>query len=127
MSWAAFTAVVFAAAGQQDQEPQHWYRADPSALDQLATEGETDEPYDSRWSVNPDGQQILGNHPAATAAEKEQLLQVLQQHKGAFAYSLSDLPGYAGALGPAHFDLKEDKPMWQAPRQYTEEELRRRG
>mgnify|MGYP001810788785 CR=1 FL=1 len=92
-------------------------------MDQLGTEGETDEPYDSRWSVNPDGKQILGNHPAATEAEQHRLLQILGDLRQAFAYSLKDLPGYSGVLGPAHFDLKEDKPMWQAPRQYTDEEL----
>ena len=92
-------------------------------MDQLGTEGETDEPYDSRWSVNPDGKQILGNHPAATEAEQHRLLQILGDLRQTFAYSLKDLPGYSGVLGPAHFDLKEDKPMWQAPRQYTDEEL----
>lgn len=121
---ATCTAAVFAAAGQQEDEQQlHWYRADPAALDQLGTEGETDEPYDSHWSINPEGQQILGNHPAATATEQQQLLEILREQRGAFAYSLQDLPGYSGVLGPAHFDLKEDKPMWQSPRQYTADEL----
>ncbi len=100
----------------------HWYRADPAALDQLLPEGSTDDPHDARWTIHPEGKWILGNHPDATQGEMAQLVDVLQQERAAFAYSMSDLPGYTGALGPAHFELKEDKTMWQPPRQYTEEE-----
>lgn len=82
----------------------------------------TEDPHDVRWTIHPEGQWILGNHPLATPEQRAALLSVLQEEKGAFAYSMSDLPGYSGALGPAHFDLKEDISMWQSPRQYTDEE-----
>lgn len=52
------------------------------------------------------------------------LVDMLQQERGAFAYSMSDLPGYSGPLGPAHFVLKEDKAMWQPARRYSDEEYK---
>lgn len=48
---------------------------------------------------------------------------MLKSEKAGFAYSMHDLPGYSGPLGPAHFTLVEDKPMWQPPRRYSDEEL----
>lgn len=100
-----------------------WYKADPAALDQLMPEGSAEEPHDVRWTVHPTGQWILGNHPQATPQQLQQLEQLLQQEIGAFAYSMKDLPGYSGPLGPAHFELIEDKPMFSPARKYTEPEL----
>jgi hypothetical protein len=82
-----------------------------------------DEPHDSRWSIHPEGQWIIGNHPEATPQQLEQLTAVLQKNKAAFAYSMKDLPAYTGPLGPAHFDLITDKPMWSPQRRYTPDEL----
>ena len=101
MSWAVSGAAAFA-AGQEAEAPIHWYRADPSALDQLTPEGVAEEPHDARWTIHPDGLWILGNHPAATPQQLQQLTEMLQQERAAFAYSMSDLPGYTGLLGPIH-------------------------
>ena len=122
---------VAAAGGSKEEHsvssseaaPVRWYQADPAALDQLTPDGVADEPHDSRWSIHPTGQWILGNHPEATPQQLQQLTTVLENNKGAFAYSMSDLPAYVGPLGPAHFELKEDKPMWSPQRRYTPEEL----
>jgi hypothetical protein len=101
-----------------------WYTADPSALDQLTPDGAAEEPHDSRWQVHPEGKWIMGNHPDSTPEQQQQLEAVLKKHQHtAFAYSLKDLPPYTGPLGPAHFELKEDKAMWQSQRQYTADEL----
>ena len=78
-----------------------------------------EQPHDSRWSIHPTGQWILGNHPDATEQELRQLAEVLVRCKGAFAYSLSELPAYVGPLGPAHFELKVDKDVRCPPRRYT--------
>jgi site-specific DNA-cytosine methylase len=65
----------------------------------------------------------MGNHPQATPQQLQQLEELLQQEIGAFAYAMKDLPGYCGPLGPAHFELIEDKPMFSPARKYTEPEL----
>lgn len=125
MSWGRGVAVAFAAAAQAADSDPHirWYQADPAALDQLFPEGVADEPHDARWSVHPTGQWIMGNHPDATPEQLQRLEQLLQEQHGAFAYSMADIPGYSGPLGPAHFQLKEDKPMYTPPRKYTDVEL----
>eukprot|EP00775_Hariotina_reticulata_P013865 gene13865-biopygen15796 len=95
----------------------------PSALDQLTPEGEAEQPHDSRWTVDPEGKWIMGNHPDSTPEQRQRLRDVLLKHQhSSFAYSLKDLVPYTGPLGPAHFELKEDKAMWQPQRHYTPEE-----
>jgi len=101
----------------------NWFRADPAALHQLTPDGLEDQPHDSRWSIDPEGKWILGNHPDATPAELQQLQQVLRQHSAAFSYSIAELPAYVGPLGPAHFDLKQNRAMWQGQRQYSDVEM----
>jgi len=46
--------------------PANWFRADPAALHQLTPDGLEDQPHDARWSIDPEGKWILGNHPDAT-------------------------------------------------------------
>lgn len=82
-----------------------------------------EEPHDARWTIHPTGQWILGNHPQSTKQERQQLVQMLEEEKGAFAYSLKDLPAYVGPNVPIEFQLIENKAMWQPQRQYTDEEL----
>eukprot|EP00775_Hariotina_reticulata_P002674 gene2674-biopygen4244 len=110
-------------AGSLSAAHNHWYQPGPAILDQLLPDPVEDQPHDSRWTVHEEGQWIMGNHPQATQEERDELVRVLQRNKGAFAYSLDELPAYVGPLGPASFQLKEDKAMWSAPRRYTAEEL----
>jgi site-specific DNA-cytosine methylase len=98
-----------------------WYTADPSALDQLSPDGTPEEAFDAAWSVHPTGQWILGNHPESTPQQRAKLVELLEKHKGAFAYSLSEVPGYTKSL--VSFKLIDpNKRMWEPPRRHTEEE-----
>jgi hypothetical protein len=54
-----------------------------------------------------------------TPAQKEQLKQTLIEEKGAFAYSLDDLVGYCGDLGPAELHMKNEKPVWSSDRNFS--------
>jgi hypothetical protein len=111
----------FAATGAEGQEIK-WYKADPSALDVLTPDGISEEPHDANWTVHPEGKFVLGNHPDASPEQMAQLVQMLQEEKGAFAYELSDLPGYVG--DPITFELQDpNKRMWCPPRHYTDNEL----
>ena len=99
-----------------------WYQPDPSILQHLTPDGNADDPHDARWTVHPTGQWILGNHPQASPQQMQQLVTLLEQEKGAFAYQLSDVPGYQG--GDVSFKLIDPtKRMWSPQRRYTEEEL----
>jgi hypothetical protein len=98
-----------------------WYTADPSALDQLNPDGKPEEAFDANWTVHPTGKWILGNHPDSTPAQRAKLVEVLERQKGAFAYDLSEVPGYSKSL--VSFKLIDpNKRMWQPPRRHTEEE-----
>jgi len=72
----------------------------------------------------PEGQWILGNHPEATPEQMQKLLQVLEQAQGCVCLQPAGFANLCGPLGPASFQLKEDKPMWQGQRQDSEEELK---
>jgi hypothetical protein len=45
--------------------------------------------------------------------------QMLLQEQQAFAYTLSDLPGYSGDLKSVEVKLCTDKPIWSPPRNYS--------
>lgn len=54
-----------------------------------------------------------------TEEDKQQLKELLVSEKGAFAYSLSELPGYSGDLGEVDIHMKDDKSIWSGPRRYS--------
>jgi hypothetical protein len=82
-----------------------------SILDDFTPDGEKEvADLGSRWETDPEHKWIYGNHPEMTPAQKEQLKQVLIEERGAFAYSLSDLVGYCGDLGPAVLHIKMASP-----------------
>ena len=81
---------------QQQQQSSSWYKSDPSFLNVLTPEAEPEMPFDSTWSVHPDGQWILANHPAMSAQHRLQLLDLLHQNKAAFAYSAKEMTGHIG-------------------------------
>ena len=76
----------------------------------------TDEPHDSKWTIHPTGQWIMGNHPLATPEEMQQAEQLLLKYKGAFAYSMKEVVAYHGPLGAAEFQLKHSNPIRAGPR-----------
>eukprot|EP00775_Hariotina_reticulata_P001887 gene1887-biopygen3371 len=102
---------------------QSWYKPGPDVLTQLHPAGEPEQPHDAAWTVHPTGKWILGNHPEATAEQMARMVQMLERNKEAFAYSLSEVPGYSG--DPVDFTLIDSSQrMLASQRQYTEEELK---
>eukprot|EP00775_Hariotina_reticulata_P015122 gene15122-biopygen1480 len=100
-----------------------WYKPGPDVLTQLHPAGEPEQPHDAAWTVHPTGKWILGNHPEATAEQMARMVQMLERSKEAFAYSLSEVPGYSG--DPVDFTLIDSSQrMLASQRQYTEEELK---
>jgi hypothetical protein len=73
----------------------------------------------SRWDTDPEHKWIYGNHPDMTSAQKEQLKQMLIEEREAFAYSLDDLVGYSGDLGPVVLHMINDKPVWSSDRNFS--------
>jgi len=58
-----------------------------------------------------------------TPEQHAQLRQMLVEEKQAFAYSLAELPGYSGDLGHVEIHMKNDKPVWSAPRRFSPLEM----
>ena len=63
---------------------------------------------------------IWGNHPDATPAERAALRETVLDCKNAFAYSLTDMPGYSGDIAPMQLKLKPNARFYTAPRRYSE-------
>jgi hypothetical protein len=97
-------------------------------LDLLQPDAAEDQAHDARWEIHPEGQWILGNHPDTTPAQRTALVDLLQQHKQAFAYSMAEMPGYTSTEhGAVSFQLKDSSPealkrMWTPPRWFTPEQ-----
>jgi len=101
---------------------EQWYQPGPSVLDQLTPVAAADEPHDSKWTIHPTGQWIMGNHPLATPEEMQQAEQLLLKYKGAFAYSMKEVVAYHGPLGAAEFQLKHNNPIRAGPRRFSPDE-----
>jgi hypothetical protein len=78
---------------------------------------------DFRWESDPEHSWIYGGHPELTAERKAALRNLLIDNKGAFAYSLSELPGYSGELGQVHIHMRDDRPIWSPPRRFSPLEM----
>lgn len=113
----------FAAAGQPAPDappgPQRPL-VQPTELDQYMPDGKTEEEgLNPRWEPDPEHKWLYGNHPLATPEQMASLKRMLVEEKQAFAYTLSDMPGYCGDLSPASIKLTTDKPIWSPPRNYS--------
>jgi len=60
-----------------------------------------------RYVRDPDSHWTLGMHPEASADHVQHLKEVLAQHQHVAAYSITDLPGYTGAVPPFRLELDE--------------------
>jgi hypothetical protein len=110
---------LYTAAGAQ-QAPAPPAATSASILDAYTPDGEKEvADLNSRWETDAEHCWIYGNHPDMTPAQKEQLKQTLIEEKGAFAYSLDDLVGYCGDLGPAELHMKNEKPVWSSDRNFS--------
>ena len=76
-----------------------------------------------RYEKDKDGGWIWGHAVAMSPERMAELQTVVRQRKHtAFAYSMEELPGYSGDLGPFRLELTTDKPVVQAPRRYSPKE-----
>lgn len=102
----------------------NWYRPGPEILQHLETTGDAnDVPHDAAWTIYPEGQWVLGNHPGATAANMAELVALLFLTKRLLHHSLSEVPGYVDS--PIDFPLVDQrKSVFARQRQYTDEEFR---
>jgi len=66
-----------------------WYQPGPDVLTSLSPDGIAEEPHDAAWSIHETGKWILGNHPEATPEQMQQMVDMLESNKAAFAYSLN--------------------------------------
>jgi hypothetical protein len=48
---------------------------------------------------------VFGNHPCQTANQARWFKEMLMAHRHCFAYSMEDLPGYNGSVGPLTLPL----------------------
>ena len=73
-----------------------------------------------RYKKDEDGGWIWGNSMHLNAAQRVELQAVVRKRKhSAFAYSMEDLPGYHGSMGPFRLELDTDKAIVQPPRHYS--------
>jgi hypothetical protein len=89
-------------------------------LDQYAPAGTNEEDaLNPRWVQDPEHKWNYGNHPDAMEEQKQRMKEVLLEEHSAFAYTLSDLPGYSGELESVQIKLNTEKPIWCPPGDYS--------
>ena len=60
-----------------------------------------------------------GHHSELTPELQAKLEHAVRSRKHAFAYSMKELPGYTGDMGPFSIELVHDKPIFARPRRYS--------
>jgi hypothetical protein len=91
-------------------------------LTSFSPEGPTVVPPAPQFTKDPDHGWIYGHHPLASPDCQEQFKTMLLARRGtAFAYSLAELPGYSGHMGPMRIKLKENYTgkLFSPPRRYS--------
>jgi len=89
-------------------------------IDAFQPEGERDLPPDARYTRDPDMQVLWGNHPDVSQQAYQQLQAAVRERKHCFAYTLGDMPGYNGELGPVDVVLiNPNATMHAKPRRYS--------
>ena len=74
---------------------------------------------EQQYTVDPVNHWTWGNHPDTTEAQREQLRSAIAAHRHAFAYSVEDLPGYSGAVGPYRIEMIDEGEIIDPPRRYS--------
>lgn len=69
-----------------------------TVIDFITPDGPEDPPLGGVHTT-PEGW-VIGNHPCMSDEDKKKVIDLVASHKHAFAFSLQDLPGYAGSAGP---------------------------
>jgi hypothetical protein len=62
---------------------------------------------------------VCGNHPSATPEQTQRLRAMLAGHRKAFAFTMSELTGYQGPLGPVAISLVHNHPIWEPSRRLS--------
>ena len=62
---------------------------------------------------------VFGNHPGQTPSQAQQFKEMLIAHKHCFAYSMEDLPGYNGSVGPLTLPLLSTGDIVRKPRRHS--------
>ncbi len=58
----------------------------------------------------------MGGSAEFSAEQQAALEKVVRDRKGAFAYSMKELPGYHGDMGAFKIELTTDRPIFAKPR-----------
>ena len=75
------------------------------------------------YERDPEGKWCIGNHPLATAEDKQQMKQIAHQLRPCFAHTMQELTGYCGPLGAATAVLKNLNPIWSKPKKFGPYEM----
>lgn len=71
------------------------------------------------YLTDPEHGWSLGKHPEVTPEQQEQLRALLLRNRPSFAYSVADLPGYTGEVGPFVLEFTDSEPSMERPRKYS--------
>ena len=104
--------------------PNYPGAVNPLQLDDLLPDGKRFRQLKDSYTVDEEHKWSYGAHPQVSEGELARVKDMLVRNKGAFAYSMHDLPGYNGP--PVEIHLVHDKPIISKPRSYSqlEEKIR---
>jgi hypothetical protein len=99
------------------QFPAYPGAADPLQLEDLLPDGQQFSAAKDSYAPDPEHKWSYGQHPQMSDSQQQQLKAMLLRNKGAFAYSMKELPGYTGDR--ISVELVHDKPIISKPRPYS--------
>ena len=92
-----------------------------SAVSMFLPDGEVITPAADRYEQCPDTQLFFGKHYLTTPAQRQQLKELCMRYKDrVFAYSMNDLSGYTGDMGPFEIKVISNKPVFSRPRKQSQ-------
>ena len=81
----------------------------PTPMTSFVPDGPAVTPPEPKFTKDPNGGWVIGHHPEASDQFPERLNALLTERKHqCFSYSMSELPGYCGDMGPMRIVLKDD-------------------
>jgi len=89
----------------------------PEGLDQLTPDGVAELPPGATYTKDEEHGWFYGQALGVSTDQMQQFKDMLLQHKGAFAYSMKELPGYNGP--PAEFTMVPNARAFHKRRQYS--------
>ncbi len=85
--------------------------------------GETDVLHYPGYKRSEEHGWVYGNHPKATEQQNAHFQDTLVSMKSCFAYSMNDLPGYNGPIGPLTLPLLVETDIVKRSRRFSAKEL----